>query len=39
MKSRLRNRKLRPGRYKLIATPSVNGQKGAPASVRFRIVR
>jgi hypothetical protein len=36
---RLRGHKLKPGRYKLIATPSVNGQKGKATSRRFRIVR
>src|SRR2546428_194872 len=36
---RLRGHKLKPGRYRLVATPVVNGVKGKPASVRFRIVR
>jgi hypothetical protein len=36
---RLRSRKLKPGRYKLIATPSAGGQKGKARSKAFRIVR
>lgn len=35
---RLRGRALRPGRYRLVATPSgANGSKGRSSSVRFRV--
>ena len=36
---RLRGRKLKPGRYRLVATPSVAGKNGNPTSKNFRIVR
>ncbi len=36
---RLNGRKLKPGRYRLVATPSVGGRKGKPTSTSFRIVR
>jgi hypothetical protein len=36
---RLRGRKLKPGRYRLVATPTAAGKKGKPTSSRFRIVR
>jgi hypothetical protein len=36
---RLRGRKLKPGRYRLVSTPSVGGTKGVPTSAGFRIVR
>jgi hypothetical protein len=36
---RLNGRKLKPGRYRLVATPSAGGRKGKPTSVGFRIVR
>jgi hypothetical protein len=36
---RLSGRKLRPGRYRLVATPTAGGKKGKPTSSRFRIVR
>jgi hypothetical protein len=36
---RLRGRKLKPGRYRLVATPSANGVKGKPVSRAFRIIR
>jgi hypothetical protein len=36
---RLRGRKLKPGRYRLVATPSAGGVKGKPTSSAFRIVR
>jgi hypothetical protein len=35
---RLARRKLAPGRYKLIATPSAGGQAGNPTRASFRIV-
>jgi hypothetical protein len=35
---RLRKRKLRPGRYRLVATPSAGGKIGKAASAAFRIV-
>jgi hypothetical protein len=36
---RLRGRKLKPGRYRLVATPSAGGRRGRPAAAGFRIVR
>jgi hypothetical protein len=36
---RLRGRKLKPGRYRLVATPSAGGTKGKSISRSFRIVR
>ncbi len=36
---RVGGRTLKPGRYVLVATPTVGGVKGRPASVAFRIVR
>ncbi len=36
---RLRGRKLKPGRYRLVATPSAGGKRGKPTSTGFRIVR
>jgi hypothetical protein len=36
---RLRDRKLKPGRYRLAARPSVGGKQGKPTSRGFRIVR
>jgi uncharacterized repeat protein (TIGR01451 family) len=35
---RLAGHRLRPGRYKLIATPSAGGRAGRPARASFRIV-
>ena len=36
---RLRNRKLKPGRYRLVATPVVPGEQVVAAKAAFRIVR
>ncbi len=36
---RLGNRKLKPGRYVLVATPSTGGKAGNPITAPFRIVR
>jgi hypothetical protein len=36
---RLNGRKLKPGRYHLVATPSAGGKTGKPTSSSFRIVR
>jgi hypothetical protein len=36
-RGRITNRKLAPGRYRLVATPSASGKKGAPARAGFRI--
>jgi hypothetical protein len=36
---RLNGRKLKPGRYRLVATPTAGGKKGKPISTSFRIVR
>jgi hypothetical protein len=36
---RLNGRKLKPGRYRLVATPTAGGQKGKSTSSGFRIVR
>jgi hypothetical protein len=36
---RLRGRKLKPGRYRLVATPAVGGVKGQTTSSGFRVVR
>ena len=36
---RLRGRKLKPGRYRLVATATAGGIKGKPKSKSFRIVR
>ena len=36
---RLNGRKLKAGRYRLVATPTAGGKKGKPTSARFRIVR
>ncbi len=36
---RLGGRRLRPGRYRLVATPTSSGRIGTPTSSRFRIVR
>jgi hypothetical protein len=36
---RLAGRKLKPGRYRLVATPTAAGQKGKPTASGFRIVR
>jgi hypothetical protein len=35
---RLRGKKLKPGRYRLVATPTAGGKKGKPTSSGFRIV-
>jgi hypothetical protein len=36
---RLGGKRLKPGRYQLVATPSAAGRLGKPATVAFRIVR
>jgi hypothetical protein len=36
---RLRHRKLRPGRYRLVATASAGGRRGRPTRKAFRIIR
>jgi glycine rich protein len=36
---RLNGRKLKPGRYRLVATPSAGGKRGKPTSSGFRIIR
>ena len=36
---RLNRRKLKPGRYLLVATPSAGGRSGLPRNTRFRIKR
>jgi hypothetical protein len=36
---RLSGRKLKPGRYRLVATPTAGGKTGKPTSSGFRIVR
>ena len=36
---RMNGRKLTPGRYRLLATPSAGGKAGTPVSTAFRIVR
>lgn len=36
---RLGGRRLKPGRYALVATPSANGKTGKPVSTAFRIVK
>ena len=36
---RLNGRKLKPGRYRLVATPRAGAKKGKPTSSGFRIVR
>jgi hypothetical protein len=36
---RLNGKKLKPRRYRLVATPTAGGKKGKPASRAFRIVR
>jgi hypothetical protein len=36
---RLKGHRLRPGRYRLRAVPVLNGQRGAAATARFRILR
>jgi hypothetical protein len=36
---RLNGRKLKPGRYRLVATPTAGGKRGKPTSSGFRIVR
>jgi hypothetical protein len=36
---RLNGRKLKPGRYRLVATPTAGGKKGKSISTSFRIVR
>jgi hypothetical protein len=36
---RLAGHALTPGRYRLIATPAVNGHTGKPSRVSFRIVK
>ncbi len=36
---RLSGRKLRPGRYRLVATPSLAGKRGTATRASFRIVR
>lgn len=35
---RFAGRALRPGRYRLVATPSADGRTGRPARARFRVV-
>ena len=35
---RLNGKRLRPGRYRLVATPTANGKTGRAASASFRIV-
>ncbi len=35
---RLAGRKLKPGKYRLVATPSASGKTGSAASIPFRIV-
>jgi pimeloyl-ACP methyl ester carboxylesterase len=37
--ARVAGRALSPGRYRLVATPSVAGRAGEPSRARFRIVR
>ena len=36
---RLAGRRLKPGKYQLVATPSTGGKTGRPASASFRIIR
>ena len=36
---RLGGRRLKPGSYRLVATPSANGRTGRPVSARFRVVK
>ncbi len=36
---RMAGRKLTPGRYRLMATPTVGGKRATPATAAFRIVR
>jgi hypothetical protein len=36
---RIAGKRLKPGRYKLVATPTANGQAGRPVSAAFRIIR
>jgi hypothetical protein len=36
---RLRGRRLKPGRYRLVATPTLGGKTGKPTSRAFRIVQ
>lgn len=36
---RLAQRKLQPGKYRLVATPSAGGKAGRPASSAFRIIQ
>jgi hypothetical protein len=36
---RLNGKSLRPGKYKLVATPTANGQIGRAATAAFRIIR
>ena len=35
----LAGRALRPGRYRLVATPRAGGRTGSPAHAQFRVVR
>ena len=36
---RLADKRLKPGSYRLVATPTAFGESGPPASAGFRIVR
>ena len=36
---RLRGKRLRPGKYRLVATPTANGTTGRAATANFRIIR
>ena len=36
---RLGGKRLKPGRYQLVATPTAGGKTGKPATVAFRIIR
>jgi hypothetical protein len=36
---RLNGRRLKPGRYRLVPTPTAGGKTGKPTSLGFRIVR
>jgi hypothetical protein len=36
---RIGGKRLKPGSYKLVATPTANGQTGLPVRARFRIIK
>jgi hypothetical protein len=36
---RMAGRQLKPGSYRLVATPRANGQTGRPVGVAFRIIK